>query len=185
MMKNFRVPFKPIKMDNYLHCYEFINHVNNKALFYDESVLKDIKYIISNKLKMEETKCNDLKQELRQIVLFEKGQFVELKLKPLISKAFAWVEPRFRILLWGCFNPAVSFEQYMNEYIPETILRDGKKEEINIPKHAGNIEIDRILSQWILCCDEDKKIKNYGYSSMKIIQSEGKSLHQFSIYLSI
>ena len=184
-MKNVRVPFQPIIMDNFYHCYEFINDEENKNYFYNESILNDIRDIVINKLKMEETTDNDLNIELRQEVLYKKSNFVSSELKPLIHRAFNMVQPRFRVLLWGVFNPFITFKQYMDEYIKEQIIRKGGKITINIPKHGGNIEIDRILSQWILCVDPAKIITNYGYSSMQIIQSEGKSLHQLSTNVSV
>ena len=161
-----------------MHCYEFIN--SHKNTFYDKNVFNDIKEIIILKLQLESTKDDDLLTELRKNIFIGKADVVHNVIKPFIKDAFDFVHPRFRKCLWGIFNPIVTFDQFIEDTVSEIIIRDGNTININIPRHVGCVNIDNILGNWILCYNEEKQMKHYGYSSLKIIQSEGVSLHEFS-----
>ena len=179
-MKNLRIPFIPVFIDGYVDVYEFINTEQN--IFYNSTLLKEIKNIIQLKLQMEETTDNILLQSLRQKVILNNhnASLVNNIIKPLLKRAFEQIHWRYRLLLWGAFNPCVPFNIFMNQYNDEIVYKNNDIQQIRIPKHGGNICIDRVLKKWILFIGND--VKNYGYSSLAIIKAEGKSLHQFGKY---
>lgn len=165
-----------------MDCYEFIEF--KKDIFYDEAIFNEIKEVIILKLQLEDTKNDDLETELRKNIFIGKADIVHSIIKPLLEDAFNFVHFRYRICLWGIFNPFIKFKKFIEDHIPETIIRNNNKININIPKHIGCVDIDNVLGNWVFFTDVERQMQNYGYSSLKIIQSEGVSLHEFS-YISL
>ena len=179
-------------MDKYCHCYEYI--IKNHLIFYNHILFTKIKKTIKIILQMEYTNDYYLLKQLRKKIFGKNAGFINYKLKPLLLDIFDNVHWRFRICLWGIFCPVIDFHSFMKYQIDEIIIRNGEKINIKIPQYIGTNYIDAVLANFIMYINPENLCKNYGYSSLSIIKSEGISIHQlifhyiliyFSIFLYI
>ena len=179
-LKNIRIPFVPFVMDQYLHCYEYIS--KKHLIFYNCILFDKIKKIILYILKMEYTNDYYLLRQLRKKIFSKNKGLVNHTIKPLLLDIFAKVHWRFRLCLWGIFCPVVDFNSFMENQIDEIIIRNDEKIYIKIPQYIGTNFIDKVLANFVLYLNPINLCKNYGYSSLSIIKSEGISIHQLIFY---